>query len=147
MLIMQHPTMDHLSDEQRWHIFGLIYTIEQKLPNYLEQQMCYGNARALVLADTTGRVTLVDGLLRSQCPHCTQCTEKKKCTQCDCGVSDHCGIVPHAWNRIDGVEFDISIPLLDIESPVLDEASGTLIPCSQKHFYMGNDIDTNDISR
>lgn len=85
--IINHRALAHLTEEQRQYILKVCQRLGGQHP--FKAQSCFANAQRLALSDGTERITYVEGLMVIS--------------------SDD---IHHAWNKIDGVEFDVTEPFL-----------------------------------
>ncbi len=88
--IIDHRALAHLTEEQRQYILEVSHRFGGAHP--FKAQSCFANAQRLALHDKRERITYVEGLMVIS--------------------SDD---VHHAWNRIDGVEFDVTEAFLSAE--------------------------------
>lgn len=85
--IVNHRALAHLTEKQRQYILEVSHCFGGDHP--FEAQSCFANAQRLALHDKKERITYVEGLMVSSWDD-----------------------VHHAWNKIDGVEFDVTEPFL-----------------------------------
>lgn len=83
--VINHRALAHLTKEQRHYILEVAHRLGGECP--FKAQSCFANAQRLALHDKNERITYVEGLMVI--------------------LSDD---VHHAWNKIDGVEFDVTEP-------------------------------------
>ena len=85
--IINHRALAHLTEERRQYILEVSHGFGGDHP--FKAQSCFANAQRLALHDKKERITYVEGLMAIS-------------------WND----VHHAWNKIDGVEFDVTEPFL-----------------------------------
>jgi hypothetical protein len=88
--IINHRALAHLTEEQRQHILRVSQRLGGEHP--YKAQSCFANAQRLALNDEKERITYVEGLIVNS------------------GDDVH-----HGWNKIDGIEFDVTEPFLSAE--------------------------------
>jgi hypothetical protein len=85
--IINHRALAHLTGEQRQYILEVSQRLGGSHP--FKAQSCFANAQRLALHDGKDRITYVEGLMVISWDD-----------------------VHHAWNKIIGVEFDVTEPFL-----------------------------------
>jgi hypothetical protein len=83
--IVNHRALAHLTEEQRQYILEVSHHCGGDHP--FEAQSCFASAQRLALHDKKERITYVEGLMVISWDD-----------------------VHHAWNKVDGVEFDVTEP-------------------------------------